>query len=98
MPVIFKTPTSHTVLMFDKDAALMLSAMKISGNIPGALFPEDITDALEALQDRIKLEKSNEEETNNDDNHVGVHTKAIPLIELMQRALKEDEKLLWNEG
>jgi len=101
MPVIFSTPTSHRVFMFDKDANMMLKAMKTSGNIPGALFPEAISEALSALEDRVQLENNEEEETNSTDknsDHVGMKTKALPLIELMQRAIEQNEKLLWEEG
>ncbi|MEH6457251.1 MAG: DUF1840 family protein [Cocleimonas sp.] len=108
MPVIFCTPTSHRVFMFDKDAAFMLNAMKTSGNIPGALFSEAVTGALESLKSRIELdaneEGSNEEDTeqssanDNDSNYVGVNTKALPLIELMERAIEQNEKLMWDKG
>ena len=100
MPVIFSTPTSHRIFMFDKDANMMLKAMKTSGKIPGALFPDDISDALTTLQERIQLD-SHEEETNVADeksDHVGIQTKAMPLIELMQRAIEQNEKLLWEKG
>ena len=99
MPVIFSTPTSHRVFMFDKDANMMLKAMKTSGNIPGALFPEALGDALAALQERVQLESNDEDDSvADDDNHVGVQTKALPLIELMQRAIEQNEKLLWEKG
>jgi len=99
MPVIFSTPSSHRVFMFDKDATMMLKAMKTSGNIPGALFPEAINDALMALQERVQLDSSDEDEaTTEDDNHIEIQKKALPLIELMQRAIEQDEKLLWEKG
>lgn len=100
MPVIFSTPSSHRVFMFDKDANLMLKAMKTSGNIPGALFPEAIPDALSSLEKRVQLE-SNDEETNVTDknsDHVGIKSKALPLIEIMLRAIENNEKLLWEQG
>ncbi len=99
MPVIFSTPSSHRVFMFDKDASMMLKAMKTSGNIPGALFPEAIDDALKALQERVQLESNDENESaTDDDNHVGIQKKALPLMELMQRAIEQNEKLLWEQG
>ena len=105
MPVIFNTPTSQRVIMFDKDAAFMLKAMKTSGNIPGALFPEAVSEALEALKTRIDLENNAENtdteqsNSNDDDNdHIGLNTKALPLIELMEKALAQNEKLLWDHG
>ena len=50
MPVIFKTPTSQRVIMLDRDAEMMLKTISTSGNIPGALYPEAIPAALEALE------------------------------------------------
>ena len=99
MPVVFNTPTSHRVTMFDKDATFMLKAMKTSGNIPGALFAEAIPDALKGLEERIKLESNDEASENTDDsNYVGLNTKALPLIKLMQRAIEQNEKLMWDKG
>ena len=111
MPVIFSTPTSHRVFMFDKDAHFMLKAMKTSGNIPGALYPEDVKGALEALKSRIELEVNDQESSlsantssdansdiENDSDDVKVNTKALPLIELMQKAINQNEKLIWDKG
>lgn len=105
MPVIFSTPTSHRVFMLDKDAAFMLKAMRTSGNIPGALFSEDIPSALSELQARLQLEQQNHEEneeqnaaTNQDNDFVSINTKALPLVELLERAVAQNEKLLWTEG
>lgn len=99
MPVIFKTPTSHSVLMLDKDAELMISAMETSGNIPGALFPEYIADSLDSLIKKVKIESDNEIPDQDDDsNHVSINNKALPLIELMKTAIENNEKLLWDKG
>jgi len=99
MPVIFSTPTSHQVTMFDKDAELMLKAMQTSGKIPGALFAEAIPDALEGLQNRIQLDSNDQAPAqSNDKDHVGINTKALPLIKLMQRATDQNEKLMWDKG
>ena len=99
MPVIFSTPTSHRVFMFDKDASMMLKAMKTSGNIPGALFPEAITDALDSLKERVQIEVNEVDEAAvNEEDHVGIQKKALPLMDLMQRAIEQNEKLLWEQG
>jgi len=99
MPVIFKTPTSHRVIMLDKDANMMLKTFHTSGKIPGALYPEAIPDALDALKTRIKLESHDEGvEKNEDDKHVGLHTRAFPLIKLMQSAIEKSETLMWDKG
>lgn len=100
MPVIFKTSTSHRVIMLDKDANMILKTFHTSGNIPGALYAEAIPDALEALKARIKLETHNDDvaKSEEDNNQVGLHTKAFPLIELMKSAIEKKETLMWNKG
>ncbi len=99
MPVIFKTPTSQRVIMLDRDAEMMLKTISTSGNIPGALYPEAIPAALEALEARIKLESNDEELAQTEDSdQVGIHTRAFPLIELMQSAIEKNETLMWDKG
>ena len=73
--------------------------MKTSGNIPGALYADAIPDALNALNERVKLESNEDDEQSSDDeSHVGIKTKALPLMELMQKAIEQNEKLLWEQG
>ncbi len=99
MPVIFKTPTSQRVIMLDRDAEMMLKTISTSGNIPGALYPEAIPAALEALEARIKLESNDEDLAQTEDSdQVGIHTRAFPLIELMQSAIEKNETLMWDKG
>lgn len=99
MPVIFKTPTSQRVIMLDRDAEMMLKTISTSGNIPGALYPEAIPAALEALEARIKLESNDEDLAQTEDSdQVGIHTRAFPLIELMQSAIEKNETLMWDNG
>ena len=99
MPVVFRTATSQRVIMLDKDANMMLKTFHTSGNIPGALYAEAIPDALEALQARIKIESQEDGgEQAEEDNHVGLHTKAYPLIELMQSAIEKKQTLMWDKG
>ncbi|MEH6456516.1 MAG: DUF1840 family protein [Cocleimonas sp.] len=98
MPVVFKTATSHRVVLLNRDANMMLKTFNTSGNIPGALYPEAIPDALESLKTRIKLESREENLTQNkDSDHVDINTRAFPLIGLMQSAIENNETLMWNQ-
>lgn len=45
--------------MFDKDAALMLKAIKTIIDILGALHPETVADALEALKIELMKKRFN---------------------------------------
>lgn len=99
MPVIFNTATSHRIIMLNKDAELMLKMMQTSGEIPGALFVEAIPQALATLESQTnESENETEEPVSNNRDYVELHTRAIPLIELMQKAIKDEEKLLWDNG
>ncbi len=65
----------------------------------GALYPEAIPAALEALKARIKLESNDEDLAQiEDSDRVGIHTRAFPLFELMQSAIEKTETLMWDKG
>lgn len=101
MPVIFKTPLSQQIMMLDKDAEFMLKAMKTSGNIPGAMYAEDVKEALNALESRLEIETNDNEsdsEADEDQHYVSVNTKALPLIKLLQDAIEQGETLMWDRG
>ena len=62
MLVTFKTNASHPdVTMFGEAARSLLKKMGQSGNVPGALMPEDIPEALSRLE--RELADEDEEET-----------------------------------
>ena len=100
MPIIFRTPTSQRVIMLDQHAEMILKTIHTSGNVPGALYPEAIPAAIEALDARIKLESLNDEESaqTEDSDAVDMQTRTLPLIELMQSAVEKNETLMWDKG
>lgn len=100
MPIIFRTPTSQRVIMLDQHAEMILKTIHTSGNVPGALYPEAIPAAIEALEARIKLESLNDEESaqTEDSDAVDMQTRSLPLIELMQSAVEKNETLMWDKG
>ncbi len=99
MSIIFNTSTSQRVIMLDRDAEIMLKTIHTSGSVPGALYPEAIPAAIEALEARIKLESHEEESAKTEDSDaVDMQTRAFPLIELMHSAIEKNETLMWDEG
>ena len=100
MPIIFRTPTSQRVIMLDQHAEMILKTIHTSGNVPGALYPEAIPAAIEALEALIKLESLNDEESaqTEDSDAVDMQTRSLPLIELMQSAVEKNETLMWDKG
>ena len=100
MPIIFRTPTSQRVIMLDQHAEMILKTIHTSGNVPGALYPEAIPAAIEALEAKIKLESQNDEESaqTEDSDAVDLQTRSLPLIELMKSAVEKNETVMWDKG
>lgn len=100
MPIIFRTPTSQRVIMLDQHAEMILKTIHTSGNVPGALYPEAIPAAIEALEAQIKLESQNDEESaqTEDSDAVDLQTRSLPLIELMKSAVEKNETVMWDKG
>jgi hypothetical protein len=92
--------------MFGGLAVKLLKLMGRSGKVPGAIMPEDIPAALQQLkaalseygtqipQDRNEEQKEPEKFI---DEPVSLPTRAVPLIELLERSLAEDVGVMWEE-
>jgi hypothetical protein len=66
------------------------------------MYPEDIPDALDKLRSGLLLEETAESDvvTNDEDEEeqVGIQIRAMPLVELMVAAEKEQVPVMWEEG
>ncbi len=90
--------------MFGDVATKLLKLMGRSGNVPGAILPEDIPGALKRLNTALAEEGSEVEtaETDQDedvefiDEPVSLAKRAIPLIELLEAAITEDVPVMWE--
>ena len=111
MIVTFKCKAHGNVVMFGDVAKQMLRYMGHCENIPGALDPEDIGDALDRLTaeterlHRLEQQAANEEATDIDDVAeldmepvVSLYTRATPLIELLRAAKAANCHVMWQEG
>lgn len=90
--------------MFGDVATKLLKLMGRSGNVPGALLPEDIPGGLRRLKTALAEVGSEVEtaETDQDedvefiDEPVSLAKRAIPLIELLEAAVKDDVPIMWE--
>ncbi|AJR05972.1 DUF1840 domain-containing protein [Photobacterium gaetbulicola] len=111
MLVTFKCKVHGNVVMFGDVAKQMLRFMGHCENIPGALDPQDIDDALCRLTSEInklhqlELKAADEDAGDVDDVAeldmepvISLHTRATPLIEMLQAAKKADCHVMWQEG
>ena len=101
MLITFKTEAHASITMFGDVAVTLLELMGHSGTVPGALMPEDIPDALQRLQKAVTANpnahldpKSDKEE--DDNTHVSLANRALPLIELLKAAQAENKHVMWE--
>ena len=101
MLVTFKTKRYANITMFGDVALRMLELMGHSGTVPGAIRAEDVPAALERLRAGV-AEHGGEVvgETPPEDRARGlaVHLsqRAVPLIELLESAVKHEADVMWN--
>lgn len=107
MLVTFKTNAYSDITLFGDAAVSLLKLMGQSGNVPGALLAADIPEALQTLHEGLtklsNTESPDDEtsaETSYDDSDgappVTLHTRAGPLVSLLQAAADSKENVLWD--
>ena len=97
--------------MFGEAAEALLRMSGQSGNVPGAIMAEDVPAALVDLQAALKVKSTSEHDTSadgsvavksadqDDDDHankVALATRAVPLIELLEAAIKSNDNVQWD--
>lgn len=91
---------SGTITMFSEVAVSLLRMMGQSGAVPGAVLAQDIPAAVQRLRHALDHEpKAATPKARSDDAepNVGLRQRAFPLIELLERAAKNDNAVLWEE-
>ena len=100
MLITFKTKAYANITMFGDVGLKMLELMAFGTTVPGAINPEDVPAALDNL--RRGLDKIPEqvqpagEKTDDDQPKVSLHTRAVPLIELLQAAIEDETYVRWE--
>lgn len=99
MLITFKTSAHANITMLGDVGRKMLEMMKFGTSVPGAVNAEDVSQALDNL--RSALEKIPEHvepagEADEDQPAVSLHTRAIPLVDLLQAALADETYVRWE--
>lgn len=108
MLVTFKTSAYSDITLFGDAAVSLLKLMGQSGNVPGAILAADIPEALQTLHEGLAKMSNAEAEGNtaeskstwddaDDSAPVALHTRAGPLVTLMQAAADANENVLWDK-
>ena len=99
MLITFKTKSYANIMMFGDVGLKMLKMMDFGVSVPGAIIAEDVPQALRNLQDRLESVVEVVEpagEANEGEPAVSLHTRAVPLIELLQSAVADENIVRWE--
>ena len=108
MLVKFSSTSGQSLSMFETQAKKMLLAMDMTGNIPGAINPEDLQTALDHFEASIEKEAAAEkplefgDEVSDDERKalerqvVSAKARAFPLMELLRISIKKQKSIMWE--
>lgn len=103
MLIKFKTTASYPdITMFGEVALKLLELMGRRGTVPSAISAEDIPAALDSLRagvaeaDALLEEQPPHEEEEGEERRVSLHNRALPLIEMLEAAQREDVPVMWE--
>ena len=99
MLVTFSCDAYENISYFNEVAKQLLSLMGHSGTVPGALKANEVAGALSHLQQGLGHTKSELGNDNQDEEYepdISLAKRAIPLISLLQAAVKKGCNVLWS--
>jgi hypothetical protein len=88
------------ILMFGDVAVALLKMMGQSGVVPGAIVAPDIPSALEKLRQGVEAQAHHPRARRDDETEepdVTLRQRAVPLIELLDRAAKQAKNVMWTQ-
>jgi hypothetical protein len=109
MLITFSTKVSADITMFGDVAVELLKLMGQTGAVPGALLGPDIPPALEKLRHGIAAigarpagnpppDPLEEDEAENRAAFVSLRQRAVPLMQLLDAAARENADVIWREA
>ena len=103
MLITFETKAYANIIMFGDVAKKLIKSMGHSGTIPGAIQAEDLPKALELLKASVRAEMAIDQDSDqvkdseDSENYVSIDKRAMPLIELLEAAIEQNEDVMWDE-
>ena len=102
MLVTFKTTAHSDVTMFGDVALSLIRLMGRQDTMPSAMYPEDIPTAVTKLRSALAREELPEQGDDaadlDEEEKISIQTRAVPLLELLVAADKEQVPVMWAEG
>ena len=99
MLITFKTKSYSNITMFGDVGAKLLKMMDFGVSVPGAIIAEDVPQALSNLKKGLESVMEVVEpagDADDDQPAVSLHTRAVPLIELLQSAIDDENIVRWE--
>ena len=105
MLIIFKSPASGDVIMFEQNGKDMLGVLgKDPADPKGIITVAQLPAAISALQDAIAADKARqpekgeaeEAESRPSGRGVSFFQRAVPLLELLERSLQDKQPVTWG--
>lgn len=103
MLVTFTCEAYSDITMFGDVARHLLTMMGHSGTVPSAILAKDIPAALDRLKKAIESEKAapipdltDNQDDDSNEKAVSLRHRALPLIELLTAAAKENCNVMWK--
>lgn len=98
MLVTFTTDAYADITMFGDVALAFLKMMGHSGTVPGAILADDVPAALSRLTTGIDAAKVTlpVDDEDEDEPHVSMSNRALPLIELLTAAALAGSDVMWK--
>lgn len=98
MLVTFTTKAYANITLFGDITFAMLKMMGHSATVPGAILAEDVPVALNRLTAAITQDKARPPKENKGQEEPGVSIahRALPLIQLLTAAAKENCNVMWE--
>jgi hypothetical protein len=103
MLITFETKAYASITMFGDVAIALLKLMGHSAAVPGALMADDVPAALARLKAAVQAQPDEPLDPTEgpasdgeEDQHVSLANRALPLIELLTAAAAEHENVMWD--
>ena len=106
MLIIFKSPASGDVIMFEKNGKEMLGVLgKDPADAKGIVTVPQLPDAIATLKAAIAADKARQTAQAEEDDDaeakpggggVSFFQRAVPLLELLERSLKDEVPVTWG--
>lgn len=96
MLIEFRGERTGAVMMFGTVAKQLLKMMGQSGNNEGAIRAPDVPNALQKLNDALESMPDQNTEDADGENEISIHTRAKPLIDLLNECIADEGYMMWK--